>query len=98
MYSLFFSFIIIFVVRVVTAVLTFVINYFQESKVLRIAGDWNGALFLAYAASYGITTKLISAVWDNCELCSQHLEALNSSDTYTLRCIAGRDASMKWGG
>ena len=55
------------------------------------------ALFLASAASDGITAKLISAVWDNWEQWSEHLEELNSSDAYTLRRIAGRDRSMEWG-
>ena len=55
------------------------------------------ALFLASAASDGITAKLISAVWDNWEQWPDHLEELNSSDAYTLRRIAGRDRGMEWG-
>jgi len=55
------------------------------------------ALFLASAASDGITAKLISAVWDDWEQWPEHLDELSSSDTYTLRRIAGRDRGFKWG-
>lgn len=55
------------------------------------------ALFLASPESDGITAKLISAVWDNWENWPMHLDALNKSDVYTLRRIAGRDRAMDWG-
>lgn len=55
------------------------------------------ALFLASAASDGITAKLISAVWDNWEHWPAHLNELSSSDVYTLRRIAGRDRGFTWG-
>lgn len=55
------------------------------------------ALFLASAASNGITGKLISAVWDDWEHWPEHLDELNSSDAYTLRRIAGRDRGFLWG-
>lgn len=55
------------------------------------------ALFLASAASDGITAKLISAVWDNWEHWPEHLRELSSSDAYTLRRIAGRDRGLNWG-
>ncbi len=55
------------------------------------------ALFLASAASDGITGKLISAVWDDWEHWPEHLEELSSSDVYTLRRIAGRDRGFSWG-
>jgi len=55
------------------------------------------ALFLASAASDGITGKLISAVWDNWEHWPEHFDELNSSDVYTLRRIAGRDRGFLWG-
>lgn len=55
------------------------------------------AVFLASAASDGITAKLISAVWDNWEKWPEHLEELSSSDAYTLRRIAGRDRGLSWG-
>jgi NAD(P)-dependent dehydrogenase (short-subunit alcohol dehydrogenase family) len=55
------------------------------------------ALFLASAASDGITAKLISAMWDDWEHWSDHLEELSSSDAYTLRRIAGRDRGFTWG-
>ncbi|PPK74151.1 3-oxoacyl-[acyl-carrier protein] reductase [Methylobacter tundripaludum] len=55
------------------------------------------ALFLASAASDGITGKLISAVWDDWEHWPEHLDELSSSDVYTLRRITGRDRSFEWG-
>ena len=55
------------------------------------------ALFLASAASDGITAKLISAVWDDWERWPEHLPELSSSDVYTLRRIAGRDRGFAWG-
>lgn len=55
------------------------------------------ALFLASAASDGITGKLISAVWDDWEHWPEHLDELSSSDAYTLRRIAGRDRDFEWG-
>lgn len=57
----------------------------------------NLAVFLASDASNGITGKLISAVWDNWEQWSEHLEELNSNDAYTLRRITGRDRGITWG-
>ena len=55
------------------------------------------ALFLASAASSGITGKLISAQWDRWDEWPQHLDELRRSDAYTLRRIAGRDRNMAWG-
>jgi NAD(P)-dependent dehydrogenase (short-subunit alcohol dehydrogenase family) len=55
------------------------------------------ALFLASSESDGITAKLISAVWDNWEQWPKHIDALNKSDAYTLRRIAGRERGMEWG-
>lgn len=55
------------------------------------------ALFLASAASDGITAKLISAVWDDWEQWPDHLDELSSTDAYTLRRIAGRERGFTWG-
>lgn len=55
------------------------------------------AVFLASAASDGITAKLISAVWDKWEHWPEHLQELSGSDAYTLRRIAGRDRGFDWG-
>ena len=55
------------------------------------------ALFLASNASKRITGKLISAVWDDWELWSEHLDELSSSDVYTLRRIVGKDRGLTWG-
>jgi 3-oxoacyl-[acyl-carrier protein] reductase len=64
------------------------------------AGLFKGAelaLFLASPASDGITSKLISAVWDNWEKWPEHLQELAHSDAYTLRRITGRDRGFTWG-
>ena len=55
------------------------------------------ALFLASAASNGITGKLISAQWDRWEDWPQHTDELRRSDVYTLRRIVGRDRGILWG-
>lgn len=69
----------------------------KESGGIPLSRGADLALFLASAASDGITGKLISAVWDNWEHWPEHLEALSSSDAYTLRRIAGRDRGFGWG-
>lgn len=55
------------------------------------------AVFLAAAASDGLTAKLVSAVWDNWGEWVRHLEELAGSDAYTLRRVAGRDRNLPWG-
>ena len=55
------------------------------------------AVYLASAASDGITGKLISAVWDPWEDFEQHAEELRTSDIYTLRRIVPKDRGMTWG-
>jgi 3-oxoacyl-[acyl-carrier protein] reductase len=55
------------------------------------------AVFLASSASDGISAKLISAMWDNWEQWSSHVDELRRSDAYTLRRIAGRDRGLGWG-
>jgi 3-oxoacyl-[acyl-carrier protein] reductase len=55
------------------------------------------AVFLASAASDGITGKLISAPWDAWEDLSDHAEQLAASDVYTLRRIVPADRGLDWG-
>jgi NAD(P)-dependent dehydrogenase (short-subunit alcohol dehydrogenase family) len=55
------------------------------------------ALFLASSDSDGITSKLISAVWDKWEDWPKHLDELTRTDAYTIRRIIGRDRGFKWG-
>jgi 3-oxoacyl-[acyl-carrier protein] reductase len=55
------------------------------------------AVFLASAASDGITGKLISAIWDDWRAWPAHLDELQRSDLYTLRRIVGRDRGSAWG-
>lgn len=55
------------------------------------------AVFLASAASDGITGKLISAVWDPWASMPGHLEDLAGSDIYTLRRIVPADRGKTWG-
>jgi NAD(P)-dependent dehydrogenase (short-subunit alcohol dehydrogenase family) len=54
------------------------------------------AVFLASAASDGISGKLLSAVWDPWETLASHREDLRS-DIYTLRRIVPKDRGLPWG-
>jgi NAD(P)-dependent dehydrogenase (short-subunit alcohol dehydrogenase family) len=54
------------------------------------------AVFLASAASDGITGKLLSAVWDPWETLPEHLQELNGTDVYTLRRIVPEDRGLPW--
>jgi len=54
-------------------------------------------VFLASAASDGITGKLISAVWDPWEDLLTHRSELKDSDIYTLRRIVPKDRGKDWG-
>jgi len=54
------------------------------------------AVFLASAASDGITGKLLSAVWDPWRDLPEHREDLDS-DVYTLRRIVPKDRGLGWG-
>jgi len=53
-------------------------------------------VFLASAASDGITGKLISAVWDPWEKLPDYQQQLES-DIYTLRRIVPKDRGQDWG-
>lgn len=55
------------------------------------------AVFLASAASDGLTGKLLSAVWDPWERLPEHLTELQGSDIYTLRRIVPQDRGLAWG-
>ncbi len=55
------------------------------------------AVFLASSASDGITGKLLSAVWDPWDKLPEHLEALSTTDIYTLRRIVPKDRGRGWG-
>jgi NAD(P)-dependent dehydrogenase (short-subunit alcohol dehydrogenase family) len=55
------------------------------------------AVWLASAASDGITGKLLSAVWDPYLELPEHREDL-ASDLYTLRRIVPADRGLDWGG
>jgi 3-oxoacyl-[acyl-carrier protein] reductase len=55
------------------------------------------AVFLASAASDGITGKLVSAVWDPWETLGEHLDDLQCTDVYTLRRIVPADRKLNWG-
>jgi len=54
------------------------------------------AVFLASAASDGITGRLISAVWDDWETLPQRAAELAKTDVYTLRRIVGKDRGLDW--
>jgi NAD(P)-dependent dehydrogenase (short-subunit alcohol dehydrogenase family) len=55
-------------------------------------------VFLASAASDGLTGKLISAVWDPWEKFPEHRADLEGTDIYTLRRIVPSDRGQDWGG
>lgn len=55
------------------------------------------SVFLASAASDGITGKLISAVWDPWEKFPEHMDEMKKTDIYTLRRIVPKDRGMDWG-
>jgi 3-oxoacyl-[acyl-carrier protein] reductase len=54
------------------------------------------AVFLASAASDGISGRLLSAVWDKWDNLPERREPLARSDVYTLRRIGPEDRGMKW--
>lgn len=54
------------------------------------------AVWLASAASDGVTAKLLSAVWDPWSELPEHLDDL-ASDVYTLRRIVPSDRGLDWG-
>ena len=53
-------------------------------------------VFLASAASDGITGKLLSAVWDPWATLPEHRDELQRSDVYTLRRIVPADRGLPW--
>jgi 3-oxoacyl-[acyl-carrier protein] reductase len=53
-------------------------------------------VFLASAASDGITGKLISAPWDPWEDLPRYATELATSDVYTLRRIVPADRGLDW--
>jgi NAD(P)-dependent dehydrogenase (short-subunit alcohol dehydrogenase family) len=55
-------------------------------------------VFLASAASDGITGKLLSAVWDPWAELPAHRADLDNSDVYTLRRVTPADRGFDWGG
>jgi len=55
------------------------------------------AVYLASAASDGITGKLISAVWDDWQHFADHKEELATTDIYALRRIVPKDRGKTWG-
>jgi len=54
------------------------------------------AVFLASAASDGITGRLLSAPWDDWRNLSRRREQLAASDIYTLRRIVPEDRKVAW--
>jgi NAD(P)-dependent dehydrogenase (short-subunit alcohol dehydrogenase family) len=55
------------------------------------------AVFLASAASDGISGKLLSAVWDPWPSLPDRLADLRKTDAYTLRRIVPKDRGLDWG-
>ena len=55
------------------------------------------AVYLASAASDGLTGKLLSAIWDPWADLADHAADLNGTDVYTLRRIVPKDRGLDWG-
>ncbi len=68
----------------------------QRSGGVPLARGAELAVWLASAASDGVTAKLLSAVWDPWSQLPEHLDDL-ASDVYTLRRIVPRDRGHEWG-
>jgi NAD(P)-dependent dehydrogenase (short-subunit alcohol dehydrogenase family) len=54
-------------------------------------------VFLASAASDGVTGKLLSAIWDPWDTLPEKLRAASKTDIYTLRRIVPKDRGEGWG-
>jgi NAD(P)-dependent dehydrogenase (short-subunit alcohol dehydrogenase family) len=54
------------------------------------------AVFLASAASDGLSGRLISLLWDNWREIPQHLDSIMSSDIYTMRRIIPKERGYNW--
>lgn len=54
-------------------------------------------VYLASAASDGLTGKLISAVWDPWQSFADYMGDLKDSDIYTLRRIVPKERNKDWG-
>jgi len=55
------------------------------------------SVYLASAASDGVSGKLISAVWDPWARLHEHSRDLAGTDVYTLRRIVPKDRGFTWG-
>ena len=55
------------------------------------------SVYLASAASDGVSGRLISAVWDPWETLHEHARDLTDTDIYTLRRIVPKDRGLTWG-
>ncbi|HMC78465.1 MAG TPA: SDR family oxidoreductase, partial [Vicinamibacterales bacterium] len=77
-------------------------GFFERMKRIADEGgtplDKGAALtvFLASAASDGITGKLLSAVWDPWATLPARLADLDRTDVYTLRRIVPADRGLSW--
>jgi 3-oxoacyl-[acyl-carrier protein] reductase len=54
------------------------------------------AVFLLSAQSDGITGRLLAAPWDQWQQWPERLDAIRTSDVFTLRRIVPRDRGMEW--
>jgi NAD(P)-dependent dehydrogenase (short-subunit alcohol dehydrogenase family) len=78
------------------------VEFYQKAQTQKASGGAGLArgaalaVFLASAASDGITGKLLSAMWDPWETLAEHREELRDSDVYTLRRIVPTDRAFAW--
>lgn len=76
-----------------------------HARISKIAGEGGTPLekgaalcvWLASAASDGVTAKLLAAVWDPWADLQQHRGDLDGTDIYTLRRIVPKDRGKDWG-
>jgi NAD(P)-dependent dehydrogenase (short-subunit alcohol dehydrogenase family) len=78
------------------------LDFFERMRQIRNDGGTpleRGAdlsVYLASAASDGITGRLVSAVWDPWSRLQEHRSELRDSDIYTLRRIVPGDRGKSW--
>ncbi|MFN8419809.1 MAG: SDR family oxidoreductase [Anaerolineae bacterium] len=78
-------------------------QFYQRAQVQKKTGGTspekgaNLCVYLASAASDGISGRLISAVWDPWETLADHNDDMKDSDIYMLRRIVPKDRGQNWG-
>lgn len=74
-------------------------QYYERAVTQKLYGGdslKNAAELCVFLCTHDITGKLISAVWDDWQNLSEHIEELKNSDIYTLRRILSSDRNKDW--